>query len=363
MITVVGAGMGGLTLARILHLQGAEVQVFDRDASPTGRPQGGMLDIHVDSGQAALRAAGLLEKFRTLTLAGGDAVRVLDKTGTVLVDQAGNGRRPEVDRGALRDLLLSSLPDGMVRWGHLVTNVRPVEGGYELTFANGHALKTEVLIGADGAWSKVRSVLSEVKPVYSGLSFVETHFFDADTRHPGPSSVIGQGLFFALGDGKGIMAHRKPNSELCIYAALKVPADWAKTALAREALLEHFADWDNGLRALIADSDSELVPRQIHALPVGHRWERASGMTLVGDAAHLMSPFAGEGVNLAMIDGADLALAIIRYPGNSEAALAEYEAVMFPRAENAARDSAAGLGLILGPDAAQGLAAFFNSHL
>jgi 2-polyprenyl-6-methoxyphenol hydroxylase-like FAD-dependent oxidoreductase len=225
MITIVGAGMGGLILARILHLHDISAQVYDLDASSTARHQGGMLDIHEDSGQMALRTAGLLEKFSALTLEGGDAVRVLDKTGAILVNQNGNDARPEVDRGALRDLLLASLPEGMVQWGFRVTSVKSVAGGYELTFTNGRVIKTEVLIGADGAWSKVRPLLSDAKPVYVGISYVETHFFDGDTRHPVAASVVGQGLMFALSDGKGIMAHLEPKGELCVYIALTASVD------------------------------------------------------------------------------------------------------------------------------------------
>jgi 2-polyprenyl-6-methoxyphenol hydroxylase-like FAD-dependent oxidoreductase len=99
MITIIGAGMGGLTLARVLHAHGIDAQIYEGDASATARHQGGMLDIHEDTGQAALQAAGLLEAFHAITLPDGDALRVLDKTGTVRMSDDGNGTRPEVERG------------------------------------------------------------------------------------------------------------------------------------------------------------------------------------------------------------------------------------------------------------------------
>ena len=137
MITIVGAGLGGLTLASVLHRNGITAVVYDADLSATSRPQGGMLDIHEDTGQAALRAAGLLEAFGKLTLEHGDAMRILDKTGAVRMAHDGNGLRPEIDRCALRNLLLSSLPPGLVRWNARVTGISRAESGFELSFADG----------------------------------------------------------------------------------------------------------------------------------------------------------------------------------------------------------------------------------
>ncbi|MFC7262552.1 FAD-dependent oxidoreductase [Streptomyces lutosisoli] len=366
-IAVIGAGLGGLTLARVLRLNGIEAAVFDLDASPTARTQGGMLDMHEDSGQAALRAAGLYEEFRAIIHTGGEAMRILDKDATVRMEDDGDGgTRPEVSRGALRDLLLGSLPEGAVRWGAKVTGTRTLDDGrHEVTLADGETFTADVLIGADGAWSKVRPLVSDATPVYCGISFVEVHLLDADTRHPESAVVVGGGMLFALGEEKGFLAHRDPDGSLHVYAALRTPADWATagagaidfadTEAAKESVLEHFDGWDKRLRSLIADADGALVARPIHALPVGHRWDRTPGVTLLGDAAHLMSPFAGEGANLAMLDAAELATAIAAHPDDVEKALTEYEGALFPRAEEAATGSAVNLDICFSPDAPQSL--------
>lgn len=360
-IAVVGAGLGGLTLARVLHRNGVEAALFDLDASPTARAQGGMLDLHEESGQAALRAAGLHDGFRALVHAGGEAMRILDKTAVLHMEDDGedNGR-PEVKRGALRDLLLGSLPPGTIRWGAKVTGVRTRDDGrHEVTLADGETFTADVLIGADGAWSKVRPLVSGATPVYSGLSFVELHLLDADARHAEGAALVGHGMMFALADERGFLAHRDPDGSLHVYVALRTPADWATagpidftaTQEAKTALLAHFPDWDERLRALIADADGALVPRPVHALPIGHRWDRTPGVTLLGDAAHLMSPFAGEGANLAMLDGAELATALAAHPDDVEKALSVYEEALFVRGRAAAAESAENLELCFHPDA------------
>ncbi|HEV2640163.1 MAG TPA: NAD(P)/FAD-dependent oxidoreductase [Actinocrinis sp.] len=364
-IAVIGAGLGGLVFASVLHRHGIEAAVYELDASATARYQGSMLDMHEESGQAALRAAGLFDEFQKIVHVGGEAMRVLDKDGTVHWEEDGeNGNRPEVLRTSLREILLATLPEGTIRWGSKLTEVRALGGGrHEVTLADGRTFTTDLLVGADGAWSKVRRLVSDAEPVYSGLSFVEAHLLDADVRHPDSAELIGSGLMFALSDEKGFISHRDSDGKLTVHASLKTPADWvtsgavdfADPAAAKAGVLEHFADWDEELRRLIADSDGALVPRAIYALPVGHSWPRTPGVTLLGDAAHLMSPFAGEGANLAMLDGAELAAAVAAHPGDVEAALAEYERALFPRSEAAAGESARNLATLHGPDAVRSL--------
>ncbi|WP_305789193.1 FAD-dependent oxidoreductase [Symbioplanes lichenis] len=347
-IAIVGAGLGGLALARVLHIHGIAATVYELDASPEARTQGGMLDIHDYNGQVALRAAGLHEEFRRIVHPGGEAMRVLDKHGTVHADEADEGDRgrPEVDRGDLRRMLLGSLPAGTVHWGSKVAGVRALGGGrHELSFADGSTTGTELLVGADGAWSRIRPLLSGARPAYAGMSFVEAYLHDADTRHPGPARTVGGGMLFALGPGNGFLAHRETDGSLHIYIAVTKPAEWIDTPDLEPALLAEFHDWAPEFRALITEADGPLVPRTINALPIEHRWERVPGVTLLGDAAHLMSPFAGEGANLAMLDGAELGQAVAAHPGDIEAALTAYEQKLFPRSAAAAAEAARNLEL------------------
>ena len=368
MIAIIGAGLGGLTLARVLHVHGIAATVYEAEASAAARTQGGQLDIHENNGQLALRAAGLSDEFRRHIRPGAEASRILAPDGTVLLDQPddGTGHRPEVLRGDLRQILLDSLPAGTVKWGHKVTAIAPAGAGrHELTFADGTTAVSSLLVGADGAWSRVRPLLSAAKPEYVGMSFIETYLFDADQRHPATAKAVGEGAMLATVAGRGIQAHREAGGVLHTYVSLTKPQDWfagidfidAGAATARIAA--EFDGWAPELTALITDGETAPVVRLLHALPIGHRWERVPGVTLLGDAAHL-SPPNGEGANLAMFDGAELARAIAEHPGDVEAALTAYEDALFPRSAAEAEEAARDFEICFGAGTPQTLIALFT---
>jgi 2-polyprenyl-6-methoxyphenol hydroxylase-like FAD-dependent oxidoreductase len=345
-IAVVGAGPAGLTLARILHLHGISATVFERESFSTVRHQGGSLDMHPESGQFAIECAGLTREFQDIARYQDQESRVYNKHGELLfLDTEVMGKnRPEVDRGQLRQMLLESVPANLIRWNHDLQAVEPrADGAFDLVFRNADAHRFDLVVGADGAWSRVRPLLSSARPIYSGITFVELGIDDVDARYPHISSLIGRGLTFAVGDRKAIIGHRDASAHVGIYAALAVEEDWATAGsldtsssdAMRRSLAAHFNDWSPALLELILRCGDRMTPRGIYALRVGHRWDRRPGVTLLGDAAHLMSPFGGDGANFAMQDAAELAIALIQ-DRDWKAAVQRTELAMLERAEGPA---------------------------
>jgi 2-polyprenyl-6-methoxyphenol hydroxylase-like FAD-dependent oxidoreductase len=365
-IAIVGAGLGGLALARVLHVHGIDSVVHERESSREARGQGGMLDIH--SGQRALREAGLIEEFYAIARGEGQDMRLLEPDGTLLLQEDTPDDapldRPEVDRADLRNLLLDSLPEGTVQWGHAYTSA---DSGV-LRFADGSTATYDLLVGADGANSQVRALLTDVRPTHIGQNVVEIGIPDIDHTHPDLAAMVGRGTYWVVGNGISLAAQRNGDGRVRIgisfyhtgedwFATSRIPFD--DPAAARARLIELLPGWDPRITALIAASDDTVVPRSMTTLPVGLTWPSNPTVTLVGDAAHLM-PAVGEGANMALLDGAALGLALAAHPDDHAAAVKEYEAEMFERTGAAARMSQDMKELLMSPDASRRLLEFFQ---
>lgn len=364
-VAIIGGGPGGLMLARLLQRRGIAVTVFERDAHAEDRPQGGSLDLHADTGQRALRLAGLEEPFLAEARPEDQGDRLYDSAGALLFDRDGIGDdRPEIDRTALRRILLDSLLPGTLRWGSRVSAIiAGTAGRHEVVVADA-AEAFDIVIGADGAWSRVRPLLSAAMPAYEGVTLVELGFDAA--RHPGVDALVGGGKMFAVGDDHALIAQRNGRGHIRGYAAQRLPEAAARDLAAampeqlRTALLAAFSGWAPSLRQLIERGELIAV-RPLHALPIGHHWPSRQGLTLLGDAAHLMSPFGGEGVNLALADAADLAEALAS--GEGWPAVARHEAAMAARAATAAAGAAAGLRTAISPNGVAGMLDHYRARV
>ncbi|MBB5367111.1 MULTISPECIES: NAD(P)/FAD-dependent oxidoreductase [unclassified Janthinobacterium] len=347
-IAILGGGPGGLTLARILHLHGIKATVFERDTHALARPQGGSLDMHPETGQRALQLAGLHDAFQALARYGDQGNRAYAPDGALLFDDANlDGDTPEIDRSQLRQILLNALPSGCVRWDQKVEALRPLpDGRHALVSAGVEDEAFDLVVGADGASSIVRPLVSSAQPAYEGVTIFELGIDDIDQRYPALAALSGHGKMFVKGSNTLLAAQRNSNAHVRLYAAIRMPLDAVRSHSitspdTRRWLASTFAGYAAPFRELI-EVATLLAVRPMLALPVGHRWANQPGLTLIGDAAHLMSPFGGEGANGAMADAADLALLLARGGEWREAVLA-YETMMFPRAEAAAFGAGQGL--------------------
>ncbi|KAK1815094.1 hypothetical protein LTR12_010518 [Friedmanniomyces endolithicus] len=330
-IAIIGAGPAGCTLARILHVKNSSIQatIFESEGSINFRSQGGTLDLHVGTGQLAIQEAGLWDEFQKQARYDGEATQIADKNYLCYVKMgAGNSSkststgRPEIDRSLLRELLYNSLPKGMVQWSKKLKEVKRAGAELELHFADGStAHGYDLIVGADGTWSKTRSLVTDMKPFYSGIAGHTMSIPDAAARHPTLYDAVARGTIYSYSDGKSLILQQmgdgsllQQNSGYDVHDPVAVKAAYRK----------QYADWHPTLRAFTQEADdATFAPRDLFMLPIGNRWEHVPGITLIGDAAHVMTPFAGEGVNLAFADCVDLSKAILSaaasLPSNSEA--------------------------------------------
>ncbi len=349
-LAVVGAGPGGLTLARLLQMRGADVTVYERDTGRAARHQGATLDLHDDSGLKALRAAGLMDAFHANYRPGADRLVIMDQHAQVILEEFSSANldvaRPEIDRGPLRDLLIDSLAAGTVIWGSQLTSLVRANGQVRLQFSDGTSTSADLVVAADGANSKVRPYLTPIRPLYSGVTVVEGMVDDSATATPELHRLLNQGKICALGDGKSLFVISKGNGSLSFYTGHRAAEAWARTCgidfTSRSRVLHwfkgEFSGWSEQWDALFENAQPCFVPRPQYYFPLDQTWEAKPDLTLLGDAAHVMPPYAGEGVNMAMLDALELAENLLDGAfSDTRSAIADYEGKMRARTSEVTR--------------------------
>ncbi|KAK3318054.1 salicylate hydroxylase [Apodospora peruviana] len=406
-IAIAGGGPSGLALGLLLSRRDIPTTIYDLRRPPTpqllAKPSG-MLDLHQESGLKTIRECGLWESFQAALGDCSEATRVLNKDGDVLYTDEGElAYRPEIPRNSLTNMLVQSLPQDTIKWNKKITAAHSARsattGATEVTlhFGSNETATFDFVVGADGAWSRVRKLLSEVKPLYSGVYNLTVTLRNASTKYPHLAELNGSGSLIALGDRNGIMTHRGPQDSIRVYGAITTPDEkWPITAglhrksaaELKDALLGNndlFGGWAPPLQHLLATAcdeqtrDNPIPPdtdshdpdllQPLYMLPVGYRWQHRTGVTLVGDAAHLMTPFAGEGVNLALWDALDLSRVLSGFSEAKDAAewqemldprVREFEEAMQRRAAEKAEETARNKDMLLSENGAQALADTFN---
>lgn len=385
-IAIIGAGPVSLTLANIFQNNGIPFTVFE--AADSFRTSGGSLDLHPESGQLALREANLWDAFVKNSRPEADCDKIVDLSGEVLWDEnllqksdkseeekfAG---RPEIDRRLLMKILFDNLKGESISFGKKLDHITCSNGQqakHTLHFVDGtHSTEYDLVVGGDGAWSKVRTLLTNTTPSYSGISMVEVNCNDIEAN-AWLVNYIGIGSMFSFGEGRAVLSQRQGDGSLRTYACLRVPEnfldtcgiDWADADNARQQFIErYFSDIGDDLKRVVLDSKDSMTPRPLYELPIGFTWPHTSGLTLVGDAAHVMTPFAGVGVNVGMTDalilGKEIISACIGEKALDEAVQA-YEKEMFPRAEKYMRKTEKGKQTHFSKDGAKHFADMMRAH-
>lgn len=364
-IAIVGAGPGGLMLGLLLQRQGFSFTIYERGYQNMHSDRGGSLDIHDDSGQLPLKEAGIFENFRKHARYEGEDTRIVNKDGEILYDEdaEGEGNRPEIDRGKLCDIIMEQIHPENIKYGFKFEKlIQRDNGEVELVFENGTTVMTDLVIGADGAFSQIRSHLTNAKPEYTGISMIEMN--SDENEHPDLLKFNKNGKLIGLGGDQAILGQRNGDGRIMAYISFKTKYEkldeYRNLSLdtLKERLLAEYSDWDSELKNYIAYSYDDIKFRRIYKLPIGLTWATQPNITIIGDAAHLMSPFAGEGVNMALYDAYLLAESFKNFNNLTEV-LKVYEQQMFETTKVHAKESQDNLEIFFSENGAEKMAQFF----
>ncbi|TXI98982.1 NAD(P)/FAD-dependent oxidoreductase [uncultured Chryseobacterium sp.] len=378
-IAIVGGGPAGLTLARLLQLKGANVKVYERDFNKNARVQGSPLDMHEDSGLAAIRKAELLEEFKKAFRPGADRTLIMNEKAEIFFndhetkpeeDFGHENFRPEIDRGPLRNMLLESLDPETVVWdSHFLSMERKGEG-WLLHFKNGNSVYADLVVASDGANSKIRPYLTDSKPIYSGIIMLEGNVSKENATQI--DALIKGGKIMAFGNSQNILMGQKGNGDLGFYASFKADEHWpatcgldfSDTAQMLKWFKTEYPEWSPIWEELFENAKTPFIPRLIYSMPLDQTWETLPNLTLIGDAAHVMPPFAGEGANMAMLDALELSEYLTDENCKTlQEAISVYEHHMRKRAATATQESLENGERMHSETSLATMLDFFNSHL
>jgi 2-polyprenyl-6-methoxyphenol hydroxylase-like FAD-dependent oxidoreductase len=377
-IAIIGGGPGGLTLARLLQLKNVDVKVYERDFGKSARVQGSPLDLHENSGLAAIRKAGLLGEFKKNYMSGADKTTITNEKAEVvfsdheIIKEEDFGHeyfRPEIDRGVLRKILLDSLKPENIIWDSHFLSMEKQNDGWLLHFKNGTTAYADLVIGADGANSKIRPYITDIQVLYSGITMLEGNIYDAENIIPEITKLLRGGKLMAFGDEKNILMGQKADGVIGFYASFRAEENWvlksglnfSDTSQVLDWFKKHYAEWSEIWNQLFENTTTPFISRPINYMPLDQSWETLSNVTVIGDAAHLMPPFAGEGVNMAMLDALELSESLTdRNSITLHDSLLIYETSMRKRASQITKESLDNGEIMHHVDALSTMSSFFS---
>ncbi|WP_020669725.1 FAD-dependent monooxygenase [Amycolatopsis nigrescens] len=310
-VAIVGAGIGGLTLALALRRHGIAAEVYEQalELQEVGAAVG-----LTANGTRLLERLGLgagLEANGTMPAAlvyrnWLDGRRIAEYRGAAEYVAQFGARMYGVHRAVFQRLLLDAVGDGVVRMAHQLTGIERAGGELRLEFADGASATADVLVGADGVHSTVRRWLTggEHTARYSGTSaFRGLVPLDRLPALPEPDAIQ-----FWMGPGAHLL-HYRLGGEVNFLAVVEGPSRWHEPAWVVDvepgANVAAFEGWHPAVTELVGGSTMHQRWALFAHEPLRH-WVR-DGVALLGDAAHAMLPHHGQGANQTIEDAVALA--------------------------------------------------------
>lgn len=344
-IAIIGGGPVGLTTAILLQQKGVNVTVYERDVNAQARISGGTLDIHKETGQLAFEKAGLLDVLYENARPTGE--RTVDTQANivekVMPTEENKFERPEIDRNDLRRILLENLNENTVVWDSQLLNLEKRGNQFILEFEKGETFLADLVIIANGGQTNARKFVTDLTPKYTGTFILQGEVFNPKTACPNYKKLCGEENTILIADRKMLFCQVKANGALNYYLSFKADENWAEIANVdlknKESVLafmkEQCTNWHPTFKELFEATDN-FVGLPMRRLNVENGWTSKENVTLVGDAAHVMPPFAGVGVNVGLLDALNLASNLTDGNFNDiQSAIKDYEQKMFVYATEA----------------------------